>query len=124
LGEAMSFNISNYFFCVSIGLIAVLIFAIYRYIHREKLAASFLKLPDEKRETVLKLEKNILRLFQLALWPSLVLLIVFPLVMFFSFRESFLSSTVGMVLLVIVILQEYLFRKWLINYVESREIPK
>ena len=120
----MSLDFSTSFSCLSIGVIPLWIFAIYRYIHRERLAASFLNLPNEKRGTVIALEKKTLGLLKLALWLFPVMLIVFPLVMFFSFRESFLASTVGLVLFAITILQEYLFRKWLINYIDSREIPK
>ena len=118
--------------CLSIGLVLFLLFAAVRFIfrdkYRERYAEALLKLPDANRERFLKSEKSIVQLLKLGLWLSLPLLILMPLATLIyraeSLRDYFLSTVVCMVLFSFMILQEYLFRKWLINYLETREILK
>ena len=120
----MRFTLSTYFLCISFGLILILLFAIVRYLYREKYAASFSKLPDARRERLVQSDRALVQVFRIFLWLSPLYLIIVPLIFFFFDKESFLVVTICMALLVVTVSQEYLFRKWLINYMETREIMK
>ncbi len=109
---------------LSIASILILLLAAFRFIQKEKLAESILKLPEANRERFLRYEKNMVRLLKISLWPALILLIMFPLATFLYFRQYFLAATVWIVLFFIVVLQEYRFRKWLIDYLEAGDILK
>ena len=124
LGGSMSFTSSTAFLCLSVGLILVLLFALFRYFSREKYAQSFSRMPDSAKERLVKSDRMLIQVFRIFLWFSPLYLIVVPLVLFFIDKESFLAAAICMALLVVAIWQEYLFRKWLINYLETRQLLK
>jgi len=120
----MSLTFSTYFGYLSIAITALLLFAVVRFIYREKYAQSFLKLPDARIERFIRYERLNVKLFKVALLPLLIMSVLLPSGLFFFLNEPFLPSAVCMVLLLIGILQEYLFRKWLINYLETKRLPQ
>ena len=120
----MSLTFSTYFGCLSIGIVVFLLFALVRFIYREKYAQRFLQLPDARIERVIRYDKLNVKLFKLALWPALIIAILLPSSLFFFFHEPFIPSAVCMVLLLVMIVQEYLFRKWFINYLETKRVPQ
>ena len=111
-----------------IGVILFLLFAVVRFLYRgryaESIRTSLLKAPEANRERFLKYEQKMLMRLKISLLPFLILLILLSLATFLLFREYFFAITVDMVLSFILILHEYSFRKWLINYLEVREIQK
>jgi TRAP-type C4-dicarboxylate transport system permease large subunit len=115
----MSLTFSTYLNCLSIGCAVLLLFAIIRFIYKDKYAQNLLKLPPANRERFIRYEKRQVKLFKMALWPLLLLVILMPLACFLVIREAFVAATVCMVLVSIVALQEYRFRKWLIDFVEA-----
>ncbi|MBI3176235.1 MAG: hypothetical protein HYZ25_21125 [Chloroflexi bacterium] len=120
----MSFTSSTAFSCVSVGLILVLLFALFRYFSREKYAQSFSRMPDPVKERLVKTDRVLIQVFRIFLWVSPLYLLVVPLALFFVDKENFLATAICMALLVVTIWQEYLFRKWLINYLETRQLLK
>jgi hypothetical protein len=120
----MGFNSSTYLSCLSIGCILILLFAVFRFIFREKYAEGLSRLRGARRERLLKTDRTLIDYFRILLWLSPVYLIVLPIALFFYEREVFPIATISMVLFVGMILQEYLFRKWLIKYMETQELPK
>jgi hypothetical protein len=118
----MSFFFSIYIPIVLIGIVLLVVFAVFRFIYREKYAESFLILPEERKEGFLKHEKRITAILKLSLLPALVLLIIFPLVTFLYYRNYFFVAVAFMVLFFVMILQEYRFRKWLIHYLEQKNV--
>jgi|WetSurMetagenome_2_1015567.scaffolds.fasta_scaffold1781760_1 hypothetical protein len=116
----MGFFYSIYIPIVLIGIVLSVAFAVFRFIYREKYAESFLTLPEDRRERFLKHEKRITAILKLSFWPALILLIIFPLVTFLYYQEYFFVAIVFMVLFIVMILQEYHFRKWLIHYLEQK----
>jgi len=116
----MNSIISAYFLCLSIGMVLVLLFAIFRFIYREKYAEGFLKLPDKSRERFVKSDRLLVKLFKIFLWLSPFYLVFVPFALFLYLRQFFLATLITVLLLFIVVLQEYLFRNWLIKYVEIR----
>jgi small-conductance mechanosensitive channel len=116
----MNSIISAYFLCLSIGMVLVLLFAIFRFIYREKYAESFLKLPDESRERLIKSDRLLVKVFKIFLWLSPFYLVFVPFALFLYLRQFFLATLITVLLLFIVVLQEYLFRNWLIKYVEIK----
>jgi len=106
---------------LSIGIVLLLLFDVFRFIYREKYAESILKGPEASRKRFLQYEKKMVRLLKVSLWPALFLLIMLPLAAFLLFREYFFAITADVVLSSILILHEHSFRKWLINYLEARE---
>ena len=123
-GVHVSFIVSSYFLCLSFGFILILLFTFSRYIKRENYAESIAKLSDVSKERLIKTDKLLVGLFKIILWLTPLFLVFIPLALFFYLREFFLVTTICMVLFVVTIWQEYAFRKWLINYLESRAIPK
>ena len=124
LGGPMSFTPSTAFSCFSVGLILVLLFTLFRYFGREKYAQSFSRMPDLVRERLVKTDRVLIQAFRIFLWFSPLPLIVVPLALFFVDKESVFAAAICMALLVVAIWQEYLFRKWLINYLETRQLLK
>jgi hypothetical protein len=118
--------------CFSIGIVLFLLFAAVRFIFREKYreryAEALLKLPETNRERFLKSENSILILLKLGWWLSIPVVILMPLATLMyraeSLRGYFLPAAVGMMLFSFMILQEYLFRKSLIDYLRARAIIK
>ena len=120
----MSLTFSTYFACLSIGIAVLLLFAVVRFIYREKYAQRFLKLPEARIELVLRYDRLYVKLFKMALWPALILSVLLPSVLFFFGHEPFLPSAVCMALFLIAIVQEYRFRKWFVNYLETKRFPQ
>ena len=108
----------------SIALILSLLIALFRFLYREKYAESLLKIPEARREKFLQYEKKMVKLLKMSLLPVLLLSILLPLAVFLLYREYFLATTVGTIVFPIYTLQEYGFRKWLVNWLEAREILK
>jgi hypothetical protein len=121
---AMNLNFSTYFLWLAIGLIPLLLFVVFRYVYRGKLAESMLrsllKLPKANRERVLNYEKKIAVLFKLSLWPAFMISVG----MFLVAPEYLLSIFAGLILLVVIILLESRVRRELIDYLEAKEILK
>ena len=115
----MSFIFSTLFSCLSLGFALVLLFAIFRYIFKGKYAESFSKMPDATRERLLSTDIVLIKIFSILLWFSPFYLIFFPIVLFAYFKDFALVGTICMVLFFIMLLQEYLFRKWLGNYLKT-----
>ena len=124
----MSSIFSIAFLCSSLGLALFLVFAIFRYIYKEKYRGKYIesinKLPEANRERFIKSERLTVNLFRVALWLFPFYLIFIPLAIYFYLRDIFLITSVSMVLLVATFWEEYFFRKWLMNHLESREISK
>ena len=117
----MGFNSSTYLSCLSVGCILILLFAIFRYMLREKYAEGLSKIRGANRERLLKSDRTLINLFRILVWLSPFYLIFIPLTVFFYDKESFLITTISMIFFDTMILQEYLFRKWLINYMETQD---
>lgn len=117
---------------LSIGIALALLFAVIRFAfrkkYRERYERAILRLPDANRERFLKSETAILQFLKLGLCLFLPLLVLMPLATLIdsgeSLRDYFLSTVVCMVLFFFMILQEYWFRKWLIDYLKTRAILK
>jgi hypothetical protein len=60
----------------------------------------------------------------MALWPTLIIAVLLPSTLFFFLHQPFIPSAVCMVLFLIMVVQEYLFRKWFINYLETKRFPQ
>lgn len=120
----MTFIPSSFFLYPSVGLVLILLVALLRYIVREKYAQSFSKLPDSARERLFQADRVVVQLFRIFLWLSPLYLVIVPLIIFFVDKRNFLVATICMVLLVVTVGQEYLFRKWLINYLETKQLLK
>ena len=116
----MSVTFSTYLSCLSIGLAVFLFFALFRFIYREKYAQAFLKLPESRFERVIWYENVYVKVFKILWLPALILSVLLPSTSFFLFHEPFLPSAVCMVLFFIMTMQEYLFRRWFINYLKTR----
>jgi hypothetical protein len=106
---------------ISLLLMLVLIFAVFRFVFRERYARGFSQMPGASRDRLLQADRRLMVVFKVLLWLSPLYVIVIPLLLFYVERDSFLAVTICMVLLVITVLQEYLFRKWLANYMNSLE---
>jgi len=111
------------FAVLSVGCAIILVFALFRIIQREKLVEGILSLSFERRNRYITAERNLVRLLAVLLLPLSSLLIVFPLSLFFLLRSVFISGTIFMVLMVVTDVQEYLFRKWVLNRIEQQENP-
>ena len=131
LFDALAISLSIFFLCPSFGFLLVLLFAVFRYFYREKYAEGIFRLPAAKRDRLVKPDKTLVELFRITLWFSPSYLIFVPFALYYAgntfldyARDTSLVATVCMVLLVVTILQEYLFRKWLMSYLETKELPK
>ena len=107
---------------ISLCIIFFLPIIILRDIFKEKYAEAIYKLPQAGRERLIKTDKRLLPIFRTLIWLTPFYLIFVPLAVFFYLREDFQVVTICMVLFVILILQEYLFRKWFVTYLESRDL--
>src|SRR6266508_1469613 len=100
----MSSIFSIAFLCSSLGLALFLVFAIFRYIYKEKYRGKYIesinKLPEANRERFIKSERLTVNLFRVALWLFPFYLIFIPLAIYFYLRDIFLITSVSMVLLV------------------------
>jgi predicted histidine transporter YuiF (NhaC family) len=116
----MSSILSFFFIIPSIGLVLILLFALFRYIYREKYKEKYFEglsnLSEANKEKYIESEKIIVNLFKIVLWISPLLIIVIPFSLYFFLRDAFLTATICMVLLVLTIWQEYSFRKWLLQF--------
>jgi hypothetical protein len=117
----MNFFLSIYPVIISIFFIFELILGVFSYIYREKHVAAFLKLPDANRERLIKAYKNSAKALKAALWLSPIYLLLIPATFVYFLRDRFIVSVICTVLFVIIILYEYLYRKWLINRLESKD---
>ncbi len=111
---------SSLFLYPSIALALILLVAILRYIVREKYAQSFFKLSDSARARLVRADRVVVQVFRIFLWLSPLYLVIVPLIVYFYDKNNFFIVTICVVLLVVTIGQEYLFRKWLINYLETK----
>jgi peptidoglycan biosynthesis protein MviN/MurJ (putative lipid II flippase) len=96
-----------------------LLLAAVRFIYREKYAQAFLKYPAASRQRVIKYDKIYVLIFKISLWPVVLVSVLMPLASFLYFREEFIITAICMVLFSIVIFQEYRFRKWFVDYLET-----
>jgi hypothetical protein len=120
----MIFILNSGFSCLSVFSALFLLTALIRYIYREKYAENLSKLPSTSKERIVKTDKLFVKVVKILLWFTPFYLIFIPLSSFVYIRETFIVTTIFMTLFVVVILQEYLFRKWIIHYLETHEMPK
>ena len=117
----MSTFFAQLLLCPSIGFTFILLAGAVRYIFRKKYAESMANLPVSNKSRIIKTDKRLVGIFKIFLWLSPLYLIILPLVCFLFVKEVFLPISITVYLLIATILQEYLFRKWLVNQLETQE---
>jgi hypothetical protein len=116
--------LSKSFSWLAIFTALFLIIALVRFVFRAKYAENLSKLPRASQDRIIRADKDLLKIFRSNVWVIPFCLIVFPIVVFAFLREIFVSSTICMILFVIAMLQEYYFRRWIINYLEDHRLSQ
>jgi hypothetical protein len=116
----MGIIFSAFFTIILVGLIAVLIFALFRYTQREKLVEGILARSPKSRNRFLSAEKQVVSSLAVFLWSLPFDLVVLLLSLYLFLRPIFIIGTIIIVLIALVCLQEYLFRKWLIAQIAEK----
>jgi hypothetical protein len=111
----------NVFFYFSIGLAILLLFGILKYLIREKYAASIYSTPETKQK-ILESSKKMISLLRIFLWLSPVCLILLPWRISNFTDQNWIIVFICMALICVNVFVEYLFRKWLYQYLSKPDI--
>jgi hypothetical protein len=111
----------NVFIFLSIGLAILALFGILNYLLREKYAASINKNPEAKQK-ILESSKQMISLLRIFLWLSPLYLILLPWLISNFTDLNWIFVFICMALISVNVFVEYLFRKWLYQYLLKPEI--
>lgn len=99
-------------FKVVIGGFALLFIAeIIRQFFVRKIAVSILRLSDEKKSRLFQADSSLMVIYKILLWLTPLYLFIIPLIAYFYIPESFVYLTILLILMFIVVLGEFLYRK-------------
>jgi hypothetical protein len=103
-------------FKLFLGLFGILILtATIRYCLKGKTIQAVAKLTAEKRDTIIEKHSTIIKIYQIFLWMFPLYLIVIPIVIYIYSRSDFIYFLIMMVLIFVVVLEDFIFRRSLIS---------
>lgn len=97
------------------------LFGFVRFFLLNKTVNSFRKSTEENKEKLIKSYTVIIKLYKFFFWLSPVYLFLVPFLIYKYNRPDFLYMTVMMILLHVVILQDFLIRRLIIRKINETE---
>ncbi len=111
------FNVPIWFITFLIMFCLLIITGTIRIFSKNKIINSIEKMTDEKREQLINSYSGILKIYKIFFWSAPLYLICIPFIIYKYASSNFIYILILMIILSITILEDYLFRKSIINTV-------